>query len=272
VTLAVGHSRSTGEDVLDIPAGTRIYLPDVRRYFIVEDTCGDGPKPEEGPCHTGAAKFGNASLWIDMLIGGKDESGSFVRNCARKATGITTAIFNPQDHYPVASGQGVIHDGKCDAGYGAGVAGKKTGKPGCAAPAKLETMSSLKTKPAKSTSVKAVLAAAAVDILLILAFAAIGRDAHHREEPVLGVLQTAWPFLAGAAAGWVASRAWRAPLSLVRAGVPVWLGSLVGGMLLRALTAQTVVLPFIIVATLALAVFLLGYRLLVAGFGRLRKK
>ncbi|MEE9096031.1 DUF3054 domain-containing protein [Pseudarthrobacter phenanthrenivorans] len=133
-------------------------------------------------------------------------------------------------------------------------------------------MSSLKTKPAKSTSVKAVLAAAAVDILLILAFAAIGRDAHHREEPVLGVLQTAWPFLAGAAAGWVASRTWRAPLSLVRAGVPVWLGSLVGGMLLRALTAQTVVLPFIIVATLALAVFLLGYRLLVAGFGRLRKK
>ncbi|MDP9890478.1 hypothetical protein [Pseudarthrobacter enclensis] len=124
VTLAVGHSRSTGEDVLDIPAGTRIYLPDVRRYFIVEDTCGDGPRPEEGPCHTGAAKFGNASLWIDMWIGGKDESGSFVRNCARKATGITTAIFNPQDHYPVASGHGVIHDGKCDAGYGKGVAGK----------------------------------------------------------------------------------------------------------------------------------------------------
>ena len=102
--------------------------------------------------------------------------------------------------------------------------------------------------------------------------AAIGRDAHHREEPVLGVLLTAWPFLAGAALGWIAARAWRSPLSVLRAGVPAWLGSVVAGMLLRALTGQTVVLPFIIVATVALAVFLLGYRLLVAGVARFRSK
>ncbi|TQJ61175.1 hypothetical protein FBY30_3465 [Arthrobacter sp. SLBN-83] len=118
VTIAVGHSRKTGQDVLDIPSGTRIYLPDVRRYFIVEDTCGDGPKPEEGPCHTGAEKYGDATLWIDMWIGGKGESQSFVRNCARKATGVGTAIFNPKDNYQVASGHGVIHDGTCDTGYG----------------------------------------------------------------------------------------------------------------------------------------------------------
>jgi hypothetical protein len=115
------------------------------------------------------------------------------------------------------------------------------------------------------------MAAAAADIILILAFAAIGRDAHHREEPVLGVLLTAWPFLAGAAAGWMVARAWRNPLSVLRAGVPVWLGSLIGGMVLRALTAQTVVIPFIIVATLALAVFLVGYRLLLVGLARLRR-
>ncbi|MDQ0769066.1 hypothetical protein QF031_001815 [Pseudarthrobacter defluvii] len=124
VTIAVGHSRKTGQDVLDIPAGTRIYLPDVRRYFIVEDTCGDGPKPEDGPCHTGAEKYGDATLWIDMWIGGKGESQSFVRNCARKATGVTTAIFNPKDHYKVASGHGVIHDGTCDTGYGKKAAAK----------------------------------------------------------------------------------------------------------------------------------------------------
>ena len=106
--------------------------------------------------------------------------------------------------------------------------------------------------------------------MLILVFAAIGRDAHHREEPVLGVLLTAWPFLAGAAAGWAVARAWRSPLSVLRAGIPVWLGSLVGGMILRALTAQTVVIPFVIVATLALAVFLVGYRLLIAGAAKLR--
>jgi len=133
-------------------------------------------------------------------------------------------------------------------------------------------MSSLKTKPVKTAPTGVVLAAAAADVVLILAFAAIGRDAHHREDPVLGVLLTAWPFLAGAALGWVAARAWRSPLSVLRAGVPVWLGSLVAGMLLRALTGQTVVLPFIIVATAGLAVFLLGYRLVVAGVGRFRSK
>ncbi|MDQ0801147.1 DUF3054 domain-containing protein [Arthrobacter sp. SLBN-112] len=132
-------------------------------------------------------------------------------------------------------------------------------------------MNSLKTKPATSVSARTVMAAAAADIIIILAFAAIGRDAHHREEPVLGVLLTAWPFLAGAAAGWMVARAWRNPLSVLRAGVPVWLGSLIGGMVLRALTAQTVVVPFIIVATLALAVFLVGYRLLLVGLARLRR-
>ncbi|MEW1811574.1 DUF3054 domain-containing protein [Pseudarthrobacter phenanthrenivorans] len=133
-------------------------------------------------------------------------------------------------------------------------------------------MSSLKTKPAPTASARLVLAAAAADAVLILAFAAIGRDAHHREEPVLGVLLTAWPFLTGAVAGWLVARVWRSPLSVIRAGIPVWLGTLVGGMLLRALTNQTVVLPFVIVATLALAVFLIGYRLLFAGAARLRRK
>ncbi|WP_457950210.1 DUF3054 domain-containing protein [Pseudarthrobacter sp. alpha12b] len=133
-------------------------------------------------------------------------------------------------------------------------------------------MSSMKTRPAQSAHARAVVTAAAADILLILLFAAIGRDAHHREEPILGVLLTAWPFLAGAAAGWVVARAWRRPLSVPRAGIPVWLAGLVGGMLLRALTGQTVVLPFIIVATLAQAVFLVGYRLLLAGVARLRRR
>ncbi|MDQ0732142.1 DUF3054 domain-containing protein [Arthrobacter sp. B1I2] len=133
-------------------------------------------------------------------------------------------------------------------------------------------MSSLKPKVATTASGRTVLAAAAADVVLILAFAAIGRDAHHREEPILGVLLTAWPFLAGAAAGWILARVWRGPLSVRRAGIPVWLGSLVGGMLLRTLTGQTVVLPFVIVATLALALFLVGYRLMLAGAVRLRRR
>ena len=118
VTIAVGHSLATGQDVLDFPAGTRIYLPDVRRYFIVEDTCGDGPTPEDGPCHAAAARHGGASSWLDVWIGGEGESESFARRCANQVTGVRAAVFHPADNYVVASGAGVIHDGKCDSGYG----------------------------------------------------------------------------------------------------------------------------------------------------------
>ena len=118
VTLAVGHSKATGEDVLDIPAGTRIYLPDVRRYFIVEDSCGDGPAPENGLCHVGGRENGGDSVWIDMWIGGQGESASLVRNCMRTVAGVFAVVFEPAKNYVVAPGPGVIHNGKCDSGYG----------------------------------------------------------------------------------------------------------------------------------------------------------
>jgi 3D (Asp-Asp-Asp) domain-containing protein len=118
VTIAVGHSRETGESVLDIPAGTRIYLPDVRRYFIVEDTCGDGPTPQDGPCHSGSEDYDGASLWIDMWVGGEGESAPFVHRCITEATGVQPAVLNPGENYAVSPGKGVLHDGKCDTGYG----------------------------------------------------------------------------------------------------------------------------------------------------------
>lgn len=126
---------------------------------------------------------------------------------------------------------------------------------------------SARRNPQPAARGTAVLAAAA-DAALILAFAAIGRDAHQRGEIITGVFATAWPFLAGAAGSWLALRLWRAPLALWPAGVVLWLGTVAIGMLLRALTGQSVVLPFIIVALLTLAVFLLGYRLVAAGVRR----
>ncbi|MDQ1059880.1 3D (Asp-Asp-Asp) domain-containing protein [Arthrobacter globiformis] len=122
ITVAVGHSLETGKDVLDVPAGTRIYVPNVRRYFIVEDTCGDGPTPEDRPCHSGAEKYDGASIWIDLWIGGEGGSKASARRCTRKVTGTRTAVFNPRADYAVASGEGVIHNGKCDTGYGDGLA------------------------------------------------------------------------------------------------------------------------------------------------------
>ncbi|MDF9752330.1 DUF3054 domain-containing protein [Arthrobacter sp. ES3-54] len=114
--------------------------------------------------------------------------------------------------------------------------------------------------------------AASADALLILLFAAIGRDAHQRGDIITGVFATAWPFLAGAALAWLALRLWHDPLRVWPAGVAVWLGTVAVGMILRAVTGQTVVLPFIIVALMSLGVFLLGYRLLAAGVRRLRSR
>jgi peptidoglycan/LPS O-acetylase OafA/YrhL len=126
-------------------------------------------------------------------------------------------------------------------------------------------------RPVPVLSKRRVAAAATTDAVLILVFAAVGRDAHQRGDVVAGVFLTAWPFLAGAALGWVASKAWRNPFSVRRTGLAVWLGALAGGMALRLLTNQTVVLPFVIVALLSLGLLLVGWRLALAGARRLRK-
>jgi peptidoglycan/LPS O-acetylase OafA/YrhL len=126
-------------------------------------------------------------------------------------------------------------------------------------------------RPIRSSTGRQAAAAATADAVLIMVFAAVGRDAHQRGEVLSGVLLTAWPFLAGAALGWLAVRAWRKPLSVRWTGVAVWLGALAGGMVLRLLTGQTVVLPFIIVALLSLGLLLVGWRLAWAGAKRLRR-
>lgn len=120
-----------------------------------------------------------------------------------------------------------------------------------------------------SSGRQAIVGAALTDVVLILVFAAIGRDAHQRGDIVSGVFLTAWPFLAGAALAWLLGTVRRRPLSL-SAGALVWLGTVAGGMILRAATGQTVAVAFVIVALLSLGLFLLGYRALLALLRRTR--
>ena len=101
-----------------------------------------------------------------------------------------------------------------------------------------------------------------VDLVLVLVFATIGRRSHAEGLTLAGIADTAWPFLVACLLGWLASRAWRDPLHWRRA-VPVWLITVVGGMLLRRLSGDTTQLPFVVVATLTLALLLLGWRLVV---------
>jgi hypothetical protein len=99
------------------------------------------------------------------------------------------------------------------------------------------------------------------DVCCVLAFVVIGRANHHAGETLAGVTSTAWPFLAGLAAGELAARAWRRPLALVPAGVGVWAGTVAGGQALRVISGQGTAVAFVVVSLLFLGLFLLGWRL-----------
>lgn len=110
-----------------------------------------------------------------------------------------------------------------------------------------------------------------LDAVLVLIFAAIGR-ASHSEDPA-GFLLTAWPFLVAllvghAVAALLPARP-RQPWSLLW-GVVVWIVTVAGGMLLRVVSGDTAEVPFIVVATLTLGVFIVGWRAVTALLRRRR--
>lgn len=101
--------------------------------------------------------------------------------------------------------------------------------------------------------------AAAMDVLLVVVFAATGR-ASHAENVLAGLWQTSWPFLAALAVGWAVTFAWRAPLAPLRTGLGVWGVTVAGGMLLRWTSGQGMQLAFVIVAASVLLAMLVGWR------------
>jgi peptidoglycan/LPS O-acetylase OafA/YrhL len=110
--------------------------------------------------------------------------------------------------------------------------------------------------------------AAIADIVGVLLFCAIGRRSHAEGLTVAGVAATAWPFLVGAAVGWLLSRAWRRPTAVAPTGLVVWVCTVAVGMLLRKATSAGVAVSFVIVASAATAVLLLGWRVLIASVQR----
>ena len=98
-------------------------------------------------------------------------------------------------------------------------------------------------------------------MLCVLAFVMIGRASHQAGESLAGVTSTAWPFLAGLAAGEAATRAWRRPAALVPTGVGVWLATVALGQLLRVVSGQGTDAAFIAVSAVFLGLFLIGWRL-----------
>jgi hypothetical protein len=115
------------------------------------------------------------------------------------------------------------------------------------------------TSSARPTATRTAALAFMADAASIVLFCAVGRRNHQEAVTLAGVVETAWPFLAGLAASWVVCRAWRRPTA-IRTGLPVWAGTIAIGMGLRAATGAGVAMSFIVVATLVTGVLLLGWR------------
>lgn len=106
------------------------------------------------------------------------------------------------------------------------------------------------------------------DIVCVIVFCTIGRRSHAEGLTVAGIAQTAWPFLAGTGVGWLLIRGWRQPFTVIPTGVVVWVCTVVVGMLLRKATSAGVQASFVVVASIATAVLLLGWRVVAALFRR----
>ena len=108
------------------------------------------------------------------------------------------------------------------------------------------------------------LSALLTDIVCVVVFCTIGRRSHAEGLTVAGIAQTAWPFLAGAGVGWLLIGGWRRPYAVIPTGIAVWVCTVVVGMLLRKATSAGVQTSFVVVASVATAVLLLGWRAVAA--------
>jgi hypothetical protein len=95
------------------------------------------------------------------------------------------------------------------------------------------------------------------DLLGILAFVASLRETQ-RDLP--GLTQTAWPFLAALVVAWLSIRAWRAPVRVAWTGVLVWAITAALGMVLRAIFQEPMEATQLFVSSVALGVFVVGWR------------
>lgn len=127
--------------------------------------------------------------------------------------------------------------------------------------------------PAKPASAAMIAGGLVLDVICVIGFAASGRSQHGEAATFLGLWQTAWPFLAGLALLWVVALVWRRPFSVLRSGLPVWLGTVGVGMVLRVyFTDGGAALPFVLVATGTLGLTLIGWRLLAALLNKIHRK
>ena len=119
------------------------------------------------------------------------------------------------------------------------------------------------TSPSRSATL-----AFAADVTCVIAFVAVGRRNHAEGVTLVGIAETAWPFVTGTVVGWLVSLGWRHPITPVPTGVIIWVCTVVVGMALRVASGEGIAFSFIMVATLVTGVLLVGWRAVRAGLSR----
>lgn len=102
----------------------------------------------------------------------------------------------------------------------------------------------------------------ALDFAFVLVFVLIGRRSHDESDALTGIAVTLWPFFAGTVIGWLGLVGFRWPTVTIPSGVLVWVATVFVGMLLRVQSGQGIATSFVIVASVVLGVFLIGWRAL----------
>lgn len=103
--------------------------------------------------------------------------------------------------------------------------------------------------------------AVVIDIAIVAFFAAFGRVSHGLHLDLASFFEVAWPFLVALAVSWIVALVWRAPDAPLRSGLPVAVGTLAIGMLLRYFVAEDgASWPFIGVAGGLFLVLFIGWR------------
>lgn len=111
-----------------------------------------------------------------------------------------------------------------------------------------------------STSRDRVPLAVGLDVFSVVLFVALGRRSHDESGGFASVVETAAPFLLGLVAGWLVARMWRRPTAILT-GIVVWPITILVGMVLRNLVFDRGTAgSFVIVATLFVGLFLVGWR------------
>ncbi len=107
------------------------------------------------------------------------------------------------------------------------------------------------------------------DTVLVLTFILIGRASH--DEGIAGTVVTFLPFFAALQVGWLIRSGH--PATRIRwSGLIIWATTVVLGLLLRAATGDGVAIGFIVVTTITLALFLLGWRAILLAVSAIRQR